>query len=88
MFTAREYGAALLGNACLCWLARNSTGSVATKAIIVALFVYDLIGCVMTALTIFFGILNALGWLIVLIYLFFTVGFGYFLIKPISEQEK
>ena len=87
MFTAREYGAALLGNACLCWIARNSIESTALKAIIVALFVYDLVGCVMTALTVIYGILNPLGWLIVFIYLFFTVGFGYFLIKPVSEQE-
>jgi hypothetical protein len=85
MFTAREYGAALLGNMCLCWIARNATDSVVTKAIIVALFVYDFIGFVMTTLTVIYGILNPLGWLVVFVYLFFTIGFGYFLINPVVK---
>ena len=42
MFTAREYGAALSGNLFLCWFAKNSEESDASKAIIIALFVYDL----------------------------------------------
>lgn len=87
MFTAREYGAALLGNACLCWIARNSTDSTPTKAIIVALFIYDLIAFIMTTITMVYGILNPLGWMVVFIYLFFTIGFGYFLIRPISAEK-
>ena len=85
MFTAREYGAALLGNTCLCWIARNATESIPTKAIIVALFVYDFVAFVMTTITVISGILNPLGWLIVFIYLFFTIGFGYFLVKPVVK---
>ena len=87
MFTAREYGAALLGNTCLCWIGRNLSDSTATKAIIVALFVYDLVGFVMTTLTVIYGVLNPLGWLVVFIYLFFTIGFGYFLVKPIIKTS-
>ena len=48
MFTAREYGAALFGNLFLCWFAKNARESDARKAIIIALFVYDLIGFVVT----------------------------------------
>ena len=87
MFTAREYGAALLGNTCLCWIGRNLTDSLAAKAIVVALFVYDLVGFVMTTVTVIMGILNPLGWLVVLIYLFFTIGFGYFLVNPVVKKE-
>jgi hypothetical protein len=87
MFTAREYGAALFGNLFLCWFAKNATGSDATRAIILALFVYDLIGFIVTAITVISGILNPLGWLIVFVYLFFTMGFGYFLIKPIEVKS-
>ena len=72
---------------CLCWLARNATESIATKAIIVALFVYDLIGFAITTITVISGVLNSLAWLIVLVYLFFTVGFGYYLVKPIETEE-
>jgi len=82
MFTAREYGASLFGNLFLCWFAKSAGESDARRAIILALFVYDLIAFVMTAITVISGILNSLGWSIVLIYLFFTLGFGYFLVKP------
>lgn len=82
IFTAREYGASLFGNLFLCWFAKNAAESDARRAIILALFVYDLIAFVMTAITVISGVLNPLGWSIVFIYLFFTLGFGYFLVKP------
>ena len=82
MFTAREYGASLFGNLFLCWFAKNAVESDARRAIILALFVYDLIAFVITAITVISGVLNPLGWSIVFIYLFFTLGFGYFLVKP------
>jgi hypothetical protein len=82
MFTAREYGAALFGNLFLCWFAKNAAESDARRAIILALFVYDLIGFVVTTITVIAGVLNPLGWLVVFVYLFFTAGFGYFLVKP------
>jgi len=82
MFTAREYGAALFGNLFLCWFARNAIESDTRRAIILALFVYDLIGFIVTTITVISGILNPLGWFIVLVYLCFTLGFGYFLVKP------
>lgn len=82
IFTARQYGAALFGNLFLCWFAKNATESDARRAIILALFVYDLIGSIVTAITVISGVLNPLGWSIVFVYLFFTLGFGYFLVKP------
>ena len=82
MFTAREYGASLFGNLFLCWFAKSAGESDARRAIILALFVYDLIAFVMTVITVISGVLNPLGWSIVFIYLFFTLGFGYFLVKP------
>ena len=82
MFTAREYGAALFGNLFLSWFAKNAGESDARKAIIIALFVYDLLGFVVTTITVIAGVLNPLGWFVVFVYLFFTIGFGYFLVKP------
>jgi hypothetical protein len=82
MFTAREYGAALFGNLFLCWFAKDAVESDARRAIILALFVYDLIGFIVTAITVISGVLNPLGWLIAFVYFFFTLGFGYFLVKP------
>ena len=77
--TAREYGASLMGNLMLTWFARNAQASPTRRAIILDLFVYDLIALIATLVIQLTGGLNWLGWGIVIIYLFFSVGFGYFL---------
>jgi hypothetical protein len=82
IFTAREYGSALFGNLFLCWFAKNAGESEARRAIILALFVYDLIGFVVTTITVIEGVLSLLGWFVVFIYLFFTIGFGYYVVQP------
>ncbi len=76
--TAREYGAALVGNLLLTWLARNAEQSAARRAIIWNLFIYDAIALVATLVLLATGVLNLLGWGIAAVYLFFAVGFGYF----------
>jgi hypothetical protein len=82
--TAREYGAALIGNLLLTWLARNAEESVARNAIIWNLFVYDAIALVVTLVIVISGGLNFLGWGIVVVYLFFTIFFG-LLLLPIKK---
>jgi hypothetical protein len=79
-FTSREYGAALVGNLLLTWLARNVETSPARRAIVWNLFIYDAIALVATLVFLVSGILNPLGWGIAAVYLFFTVGFGRFLV--------
>lgn len=89
-FAAREYGASMIGNLMLTWFARNSKESDARWAMILALCVYDAVGFIVTLLAIFSGALNSFGWSIVFIYLFFAVGFGYFLIPkktPVAEVK-
>jgi hypothetical protein len=78
--TAREYGATLIGNLLLTWLARNAEDSITRRAIIWDLFIYDAIALVATFIIQLTGGLNVLGWGIVFVYLFFTIGFGYFLL--------
>lgn len=82
--TAREYGAALIGNLLLTWLARNAEDSIARRAIIWDLFIYDAIALVVTLIIQLSGGLNVLGWGIVAVYLFFTLFFG-FLLLPKSR---
>ncbi|MCG6959278.1 hypothetical protein LJE82_05230 [bacterium BMS3Abin03] len=83
--TAREYGAALMGNLMLTWFARAAEKSVARKAIILHLFVYDAIALIATLIIQLSGGLNVLGWGIVFVYFFFTIGFGYFLIQELKS---
>jgi hypothetical protein len=87
VFAAREYGASMMGNLMLTWFARNSQESEAKWAIILALFVYDAFGFFVTLLAIISGALNPLAWLIVALYLFLALGFGYFLIPRRKFEE-
>jgi hypothetical protein len=80
VFAAREYGASLIGNLMITWFARNATASEARRAIILGLCVYDAIGFVVTLIAQLSGVLGPLGWFAALIYLFFALGFGYFLL--------
>lgn len=75
-FAAREYGAAMIGTLLLTYLARNVAASDARRAILVDLLVYDAIGVIITVIAIFSGVLNALGWGIVAVYLLFALWSG------------
>ena len=80
IFAAREYGASMMGNLMLTWFARNSQESDARWAIVLALFIYDTIGFIVALIAVLAGSVNALGWLIVVLYLLLAAGFGYFLL--------
>lgn len=68
--------------ALLLWLCRN-TGEVSTKkAFAIAVTIGDAIGAAVTLLATLSGTMNSLGWSAFGIYLIFTLGFGYFLLKP------
>ncbi|HSB67427.1 MAG TPA: hypothetical protein VLD65_12695 [Anaerolineales bacterium] len=90
-FPAQEYGAAMLGTMLLTWFARNAVESQARRAIILDLFIYDAIGVVITLIAISKGMFNLLGWGILAIYLFFTLGYGYFWFAkpaPVAQPAK
>jgi hypothetical protein len=80
VFAAREYGASMMGNLMLTWFARNSQESDARWAIVLALFVYDAIGFVVSLIAVLSGAINLLGWSVAILYLFLALGFGYFLL--------
>ncbi len=84
------FGAALIGFAALSWVARNAPDSEARRAIVLAFFVGDLVGCVVALLAQLRGVVNALGWSSVVIYLLLAVGFGYFTFaaKPEPPQTE
>jgi hypothetical protein len=77
-FMARLYGSSLAGNLLLTWLSRGSRDSEALRAAIAGLFLYDAIGLVVSVAAMLSGLMNPLGWSVVAIYLFLTVGYGYF----------
>jgi hypothetical protein len=83
LFMARLYGASVVGNLFLTWFARNDKESGALRASVLALFVYDAIGFIVSLMAVLAGVMNPLGWVVVALYLFLALGFGYFqLFKP------
>ena len=77
-FVAQLFGAALVAFAILTWSARNLPPSEARKSIVFALFVGDGIGFIVALIAQLGGVVNALGWSTVIIYLFLSLSFGYF----------
>jgi hypothetical protein len=75
---AELFGAALVGYAVLTWSARKAAASEARNAIVLALFVTDGLGFILSLVGQLQGIPNALGWLDVVIYLLLALGFAYF----------
>jgi len=81
MFTAREYGAAMMGTLLLTWCAKRVTANDAKGAILLDLLVYDAIGVAISLAGVLSGVLNVLGWGVVIVYLFFAAGSGYVLLR-------
>jgi len=44
--------------------------------------VYNAVGFIVTLVALLTGVMNAMGWVAIVIYLFFALGFGYFWLKP------
>ena len=74
----RYLGSAFLGIGVLTWLAKGDEGSESLSAIMLGAFVLSITGLVVSFLDAASGHGNSLHWLNVVIYLFLTVGWGYF----------
>jgi len=81
VFTAREYGASLIGNFLLMWFARDVQEAKTRKAILLAMTFYNAIGFIATLAVVLAGAANVLAWAPMMLYLVLAIGFGYFLLK-------
>ena len=80
---ARLFGAAMLGFAALSWSARSAPESEARRSIVLGSFVYSALGFIVSLVSQLAGMVNALGWSTVVLFLLFALGFGYFqFMKP------
>ena len=77
VFAAREYGAAVIGIMLLTWFGRELLDPKAQRAILLLILVYDAIGAVVSTMATIGGVLNPLGWAIVLLYLLLALGAAY-----------
>ena len=77
------FGVALIGIGLVTWLARNVVDSAAQRAIILGLLISDVVGVIVALLGTLSGVMNAVGWSSVVIYLVLTLGYAYFqFMKP------
>ena len=72
----RTVGACLIGIGLICWLGKD-LGNSGLKVITLGLFVADTLGFIFALLAQLGGLMNALGWMIVLIWLLMALGNGY-----------
>ena len=66
----------------LLWLCRNSTDTVTKVGFARGVTIGDAVGTIVSLWAVLSGAMNWMGWSAVAIYLIFTVGFGYFVIRP------
>jgi len=76
MIISQLLGGALIGLGVVSWFARRANPSDALRAIILGDVVLSVLGCVVSIYGVLSTVSNALGWVNVLLYGFFAVGFG------------
>ena len=81
---SRFFAALLIGIGLILWLLRNAEWNV-LKVITLSLCVADTIGFIVALVGQLSGNMNALGWIIVAIWLLLALGLGYFrFLKPVN----
>ena len=70
-------GACLVGIGLICWFDRKAKPE-ALQAITLSLFIADTIGFLVCLIGQISGLMSALGWMVVAIWLFLALGLGYF----------
>lgn len=76
LYMARLLGVELAGFGLLAWLLRNLTTVSVQQSILQVFLITDGTGFVVSLLAQLAGLMNLLGWLIVLIYLLLSLAFG------------
>ncbi|NOQ96381.1 MAG: hypothetical protein GQ555_07165 [Desulfobacterales bacterium] len=80
--TSRLLGQMYVLIALVLWLCRNTSEASTKKAFAISVTIGDAIGTVVCLMAVLSGAMNSFGWSAVAIYLLFTIGFGYFVLKP------
>ena len=79
---ARFFGALLIGIGLILWLCRNADWSI-LKSITLSLCIADTIGFIIALVAQLDGLMNSVGWIIVVVWLLLALGLGYFrFLKP------
>jgi hypothetical protein len=79
---ARLFGSLIISIPVLLFFARKSTSAEFKRGVVYSIFIYLLASTIILLITQIKGLMNAMGWSIVILHLVFMLWFGYYLIKP------
>jgi hypothetical protein len=79
---ARLLGTLILSIPVLLFFANKSSGTEFKRGVVYSSFIYLLLSTILLLITQLKGLMNNMGWGIVILHLSFMIWFGYFLIKP------
>src|ERR1700730_5938809 len=81
----RLFGGVLLTLSVILWLAKDFRDQAAVRAVLLGALLGDVVNLIVAAMGALSGTSNALGWSTVVIYLYGTLGSGYFLVARTSR---
>jgi hypothetical protein len=79
---ARLLGTLILSIPVLLFFARKSSSSEFKRGVVYSVFIYLFLSTILLLITQLNGLMNYMGWGIVILHLAFMIWFGYYLIKP------
>jgi hypothetical protein len=79
---ARLLGTLILSIPVLLFFARKSSGTEFKRGVVYSIFIYLLLSTILLLITQLNGLMNNMGWGIVILHFAFMIWFGYYLIKP------
>jgi hypothetical protein len=85
---ARMFGSLLIGIPVLVFFARKSSSAEFRRGVMYCVFIYLLASTVVLLITQLKGLMNSLGWSIVVLHFAFMLWFGYYLLKPGKNQPE
>lgn len=78
---ARMVGSLIISLPVLLFFARKSTSSEFKRGVVYCIFIYLLASTIILLITQIKGLMNAMGWSVVILHLVFLLWFGYYLIN-------
>jgi hypothetical protein len=82
---ARMFGSLIISIPVLMFFARKSASTEFKKGVVYCAFVYLLASTVLLLITQLKGLMNSMGWGIVILHLMFMLWFGYYLLIPTKQ---
>ena len=79
---ARLFGTLIISIPVLLFFARKSASSEFKRGVVYCIFTYLLVSTIILLITQLKGLMNPMGWSIVILHFVFMLWFGYYLIKP------